>query len=37
MKGTNKPNPERIYATVAAILQRRYGVRIEYELMKKGA
>ena len=29
------PNPERVYAVVAAILERRYNVKIEYQL--KGA
>ena len=30
------PNPERIYAVVASILERRYNVKIEYELKRKG-
>lgn len=29
------PNPERVYAVIAAILERRYNVKIDYEL--KGA
>lgn len=32
MNNTKRPNPERVYATIAAILQRRYEVRIEYTL-----
>jgi hypothetical protein len=28
------PNPERIYAVVASILERRYSVKIEYTLSK---
>ena len=28
----SKPNPERIYATIVRILERRYGVKIEYIL-----
>ena len=30
------PNPERIYAVVASILERRYNVKIESELKRKG-
>lgn len=26
------PNPERIYAVIAAILERRYNVKIQYQL-----
>lgn len=26
----NKPNPDRIFAVVASILERRYAVKIEY-------
>ena len=26
----NTPNPERIYAVIASILERRYNVQIEY-------
>ncbi len=29
---TNLPNPERIYEVIVAILERRYGVKIEYTL-----
>ena len=32
MKPNKTPNPERIYATIVAILERRYGVRIDYTL-----
>lgn len=32
MENTKRPNPERIYATIATILARRYNVRIEYTL-----
>lgn len=28
------PNPERIYAVVASILERRYNVKIEYTIEK---
>lgn len=28
------PSPERIYAVVASILERRYSVKIEYEIVK---
>lgn len=35
MKTTNKPNPERIYAALAAILERRYDVKITYSLTTK--
>lgn len=31
------PNPDRIYAVVASILERRYNVKIEYTLTPKGA
>ena len=30
------PNPDRIYAAVASILERRYNVKITYELKPKG-
>lgn len=30
------PNPERVYAVIASILERRYNVKIEYELKRKG-
>ena len=30
----NTPNPERIYAVVASILERRYDVKIEYTISK---
>lgn len=32
MNSNKKPNPELIYSTIVAILQRRYDVRIEYTL-----
>lgn len=35
METTNKPNPERIYATLAKILERKYGVKITYKLYQK--
>ena len=31
------PNPDRIYAVVASILERRYNVKITYTLNVKGA
>lgn len=31
----NRPNPERVYAAIAAILERRYNVAIDYTLHKK--
>lgn len=40
MSNTKRPNPDRVYATVAAILARRYNVRIEYTVIhqeQKGA
>lgn len=35
MKTTNLPNPERIYATLAKILERKHGVKITYTLKPK--
>lgn len=35
MNNTKRPNPERVYATIAAILARRYNVRIEYTLTQR--
>ena len=36
MKNSNKtPNPDRVYAVINTILQRRYGVKIEYTLQPK--
>lgn len=29
----NQPNPDRIYAVVAAILERRHNIKIEYEIL----
>ena len=34
MNTTKTPNPERIFAVVASILERRYSVKIEYTLEK---
>ncbi len=31
----NKPNPERVYAAIATILERKYGVKIEYKIIPK--
>lgn len=28
------PNPERVYAVIASILERRYNVKIDYEVVK---
>ena len=28
------PNPERVYAVIASILERRYNVKIEYTVVK---
>lgn len=30
------PNPDRIYAAVAAILEHRYDLKIKYDLLLKG-
>lgn len=35
MKTTNKPNPERIYAALAKILERKHEVKITYTLSPK--
>lgn len=35
MKSNTTPNPDRVYAVIAAILERRYGVRIEYTVSQK--
>lgn len=38
MDNNKRPNPDRIYSTIAAILARRHNVRIEYTLIElKGA
>lgn len=29
------PNPERVYAVIASILERRYNVKIDYEVVVK--
>ena len=35
MKTMNTPNPERIYAALATILERKHGVKITYQLIPK--
>lgn len=30
------PNPDRVYAVIASILERRYNVKIEYVIETKG-
>lgn len=35
MKTTKTPNPDRIFAAINNILQRRYDVKIEYILITK--
>ncbi len=35
MKTTNTPNPNRIYAALATILERKHGVKIIYQLTPK--
>lgn len=30
------PNPDRVYAVIASILERRYNVKIEYAIETKG-
>lgn len=35
MNTNTRPNPERIYSTIATILARRYNVRIEYTLINR--
>lgn len=37
MKTTKRPNPDRVYAVIATILQRRYDVKIEYIVKEKTA
>ncbi len=37
MNTTKTPSPERIFAVVASILERRYGVKIEYTIEAKEA
>lgn len=32
---TKTPNPDRVYAVITQILERRYGVKIEYTLEPK--
>ena len=35
MRTANQPNPDRIYAALAKILERKYGVKITYTLKPK--
>jgi hypothetical protein len=35
METTNRPNPERIYAALAKILERKHEVKIKYTLTPK--
>lgn len=35
MKTTKRPNPDRVYAAIVEILQRRHDVKIEYAVIKK--
>lgn len=35
MKSNTMPNPDRVYAVIASILERRYGVKIEYTVTTK--
>ena len=35
MNNIKRPNPDRIYSTIVAILERRYNVRIEYTLIQR--
>lgn len=35
MKTTNQPNPDRIYAALATILERKHSVKITYQLIPK--
>lgn len=32
----NSPNPERVYAVIASILERRYNIKIDYVVKPKG-
>lgn len=34
MNVTQMPSPDRIFAVINTILQRRHGVQIEYEILK---
>lgn len=34
MNTTKRPNPDRVFAVINTILQRRYGVQINYEVLK---
>lgn len=31
----NTPNPDRVYAVLASILERRYNIKIDYEVVVK--
>lgn len=33
MNTNKRPNPDRIFAVINTILQRRYGVQIEYDIL----
>ena len=35
MNPSKRPNPDRVYAVIATILQRRYDVKIDYILQPK--
>ena len=35
MNTSKRPNPDRVYAVIATILQRRYDVKIDYILQPK--
>lgn len=35
MKTTTTPNPDRVYAAIAKILERRHSVKIQYTLKPK--
>lgn len=35
METNKRPNPDRVYAVITTILQRRYDVKIEYILQPK--
>lgn len=30
----NTPNPDRVYAVLASILERRYNIKLDYEVVK---
>lgn len=35
MKTSNLPNPDRVYAALAAILERKHNVKINYKVLPK--